>query len=358
MENVTTQTGVAATSSAPTPGSEADWARAFVASQPTPNQLEPDSEPTPGAPAEGAPEPTGAPANGEAEGDAGAKEAADGAAPEYEIGSLSDLAKYLEKTEDDLYNLNVRVKVDGKDDVKPLRDVVKSYQLDAHNTQKSQELSALRAQAEAAQKQHAELVKAQLEQLNAVGQYAQHMLNQEFQGVDWNQLKAQDPIGYITARQQYQDRQAAIGVYLQQVQQQSQQQQAQAQARQQAQFAETVKTLRAERPEWQSLETWNKDCSAIRSGLLEHGFKEDEIPFLLSSPAYLRTADAAAKYWALQKAQPEITKRVQAAPKFVKASGRSPNAPKTKAQKALADVAANPKDRRAQERAFEALTEA
>lgn len=339
----TTQAGVLQTAPA-APPTETNWADAFTAAEP--QKSEQAAAETKEAPAEQpATEPETKP---EAKPEAKTDES------EQPITSLKDLAAYLKANEDDLYDLNVPVKVDGREDTKSLRDIIKNYQLDAHVTQKSQEVSALRQQAEQLLQQHQQAAQAELQRLQSLAQLGQQMINQDFQGVDWAKLQAEDPVQYNTLRLAYSDRSNQINGYLQAVAQQSQQQQAQAVARQQAQIEATVKAVQAERPEWQNPEIFNKDCVAIRAEFLAHGFKQEDLPALLSSPAYLKAADAAAKYWALQKAKPEIEKKVVAAPKFVKASGSAAQ-PKTKAQAALSAFRSNPKNRDAQDAAFEAL---
>lgn len=337
-DTATTQQGVAApTQAAPELSQEDRMAAAFAASEAA-------NTPTP---------------SGQSAPDAAAPDAATPAEPDKDAGpeirTLADLTKFLEAQEDDIMNLEVPLNVDGQTMAKPLRDVIKGYQLDAHNTQKSQELSALRQKAEADFQQQQAAGQAYFQRLNALGQYAQEMINHDFKSVDWAQLQAQDPIGYVSKRQEFTDRQNALNAYLGQAQQQSQTLQAQAQQRQQAQVAETVKTVQAERPEWQSMETFNKDCDNIKAAVLKAGLPTQDLPLILSHPAYLRIADAATRYWALQAAAPAVEKRVAAAPKFVKPGARTMNQPKSKAQEALARVKADPRNQDKQAAAFEEL---
>jgi len=272
-----------------------------------------------------------------------------------EIRSLKDLTKFLNAQEDDVMNMEVDLNVDGQVMSKPLRDVIKGYQLDAHNTQKSQELSALRQQQEADFKAQQEAGQAYFTRLIALGTYAQELINNDFKNTDWAQLQAQDPIGYVTKRQEFTDRQNALNAYLGQAQQQAQTLQAQAQQRQQAQVAETVRTVQAERPEWRDMTAFNKDCDNIKAAVLKAGLPAQDLPFILSHPAYLRIADAATRYFALQAAAPAIEKRVNEAPKFVKPGTSQPRAPTSKAQEALKRVQADPKNQDKQAAAFEAL---
>lgn len=340
----TTQPGVAAPqaqpaaqpSPAPQLSQEERMANAFLANE---------------AATTGKPAPTGA-APSEAPAEQPAAAPADGTP---EIRTLADLTKFLEAQEDDIMGLEVPLNVDGQQMSKPLRDVIKGYQLDAHNTQKSQQLSELRAKAEADFKAQQEAGNAYFQKLNALGQYAQEQINHDFKSVDWAALERQDPARYVMLRQQFTDRQAAINTYLGQVDQHGQQLQAQAQQRQQAQVAETVKAVQEVRPEWRDMSTFNKDCDAIKAAVLKVGLPAQDLPMILSHPAYLLIADAATKYLALQAAQPAVEKKVAEAPKFVRPGARQTTNPKSKAQEAISRLRADPKNQDKQAAAFDAL---
>lgn len=265
----------------------------------------------------------------------------------FEFDSLDELAKQLDVPLDAILALKAETEVDGVKGQYTLADIRKGYQLDQHNQNKSKQLSADIEKYAAMQKQYQGYLDANnkaVEQHKALAQYAQLMLNNEFQGVNWQQLHIQDPIGYITQRQNYTDRQTQINNFLQQVDAQSQAQLAQANERQQAQVQETIKTAMARNPEWATPDAFNKACEGIRDAFLKHGIKAEVLPVLLSDPSYLEMADAATKYWNLQSKKSEVTQQVRQAPKLVKAGTRTGTVKQSNLANFKAQLKANPKD--------------
>ena len=265
----------------------------------------------------------------------------------FEFETVEELAKRLEVPVDAILALKYKTKVDEQEGEYPLAEVVKGFQLDKHNQNKSKELSTLQQKADATRQQYEAYqaaAKQNLDNLNALGKYANEMLTAEFQAVNWQQLQATDPIGYITARQNFQDRQSQIQTYLAQVNQQAQNQQAQAQTRQQAQIQDLLSNRASIRPEWADEGAFNKDTQAIRDTFLSHGFKAEELPTLLTNPAYLAAADAATRWWNLQKQKPEVTAQVRTAPKMIKGVARIGSVKTSDLTNSKAQLRANPKD--------------
>lgn len=309
MEHDATQQGAPAGAAAPAPAARENLAAAFgehmvdlnsAASPETPVTEEPQAEKA------------AAPETG---GEAGKEETTP------QLATLPELADYLETTPEEIYSLKVPVKVDGEAREVPLRDVIKSYQLESHVNNKSVEVSNLKKQAETERQQFQTLAAQELQRLQGMGQYAQQLINEDFHKVDWTALRATNPAEYSIKRQEFQERQTALNQYLTQVQQSHAQQQAQAQWGQQARLTEERQAALAKRPEWANTETFKKDYESIANGLRHAGFSEQEINSIADHRVLL-AADAAARYWALQQKKPEVTQRLKQAPKLVKPGSR------------------------------------
>lgn len=124
--------------------------------------------------------------------------------PEY-----ANLSDYLTKSQieaESFYRMPVTVKIDGKTQDVPLADVLKSYQLEADYTRKTQVLAEQRRAWEAEQTQLKANYTQQLEQAKQLLTIAQQQALHEFQGVDWNQLYAQDPGRFAAEQQRFQMR--------------------------------------------------------------------------------------------------------------------------------------------------------
>lgn len=91
------------------------------------------------------------------------EEADDGA---QDVQTLADLAAVLGVEADQLHNIRVPTKVNGEEAEVPLSQIVKSYQLESHLTQKSEQLSALQREAQEARERYSENIDQRVQQLD------------------------------------------------------------------------------------------------------------------------------------------------------------------------------------------------
>jgi hypothetical protein len=277
---------------------------------------------------------------------------------EPEISTLDELAKSLNLEPDELLNLQYTVKVDGRDEPKPLRDIIKSFQLEGHVNNKSIELSNKLKEHETQRQQFQQQTQQEIQRLQMLGGYAQQMIHAKFQNIDWNALRATDPVEYAAKWTEFQQESQNLSAYLNQVQVLQQQQQAQAQQGQQAKLAEERQALVAKRPEWGNPQTFRKDYQAISDHLKSLGFADAEINGI-TDHRHLLIVDAAARYAALQQKKPEIQKQVRTAPRIAKPGARQQRDPKSEKLAALRKTAAaNPRDEDAQAALMQHLLDA
>jgi len=276
--------------------------------------------------------------------------------PEEEGNTLKSLQDFLETNEidtEDFHNLNVKVKVDGKESEVPLKDVLKSYQLEGHVNNKSIELSNAQKQYEAERQQWQQRVQQELQQHQAVAQYANELINQDFSHIDWNELRANDPIEYQLKRQELSDRQQGVQGYLSQIGQLHQQAAQEQQQLVQAKLVEEVEHTLSAIPEWRDEGVRQKEIQQINSYLQKRGFSEGEIGQVLDHRIYPVARDAA-RYSALEASKPETTKRVRQAPRMTKPGirlGKNPNVKRK--EQTLAALKSNPRDIDVQAAAFD-----
>jgi hypothetical protein len=188
-----------------------------------------------------------------------------------------------------------------------------------------------------------------------LGQYAHQQLLGEFQSINWDQLKATDPIQWAIKSQEFQSRNAQIQSHLQQV---SQAQEADKQRSEQERLSvlpkERERMLDA-RPEWRDEGKFKEAQSAIRQAAHKLGFSDQELNGIYDHRVIL-ALDMVAKQQALQSAAPEALKRVRAAPIMAKPGTRTSRDPKAaKQQQAFDGWAKNPKSMAAQEAYFDTL---
>lgn len=277
----------------------------------------------------------------------------------FQFESLDELAKQLEVPVDALLALKTKTKVDDQEGEYALSEILKGFQLDKHNQNKSKSLSEAQSKVDAMRTQYEASFKAAQEytkNLTHLGNYAQEMLNIDIDAFNKSpeiqQLRYTNPTEYMIQKDNLQTRQQQISAYLAQVNQQSQSQQSQLQQQQNAQMEETLRNRASIRPEWADEGVFTKDTQAIREACLSSGLKAEELPLLLTNPAYLKMADAATRWMNLQKQKPEAVNRVKTAPKLVTAMSRTGTVKPSVSASLKAQLRANPKDSDVAEAAF------
>ena len=178
-----------------------------------------------------------------------------------------------EETEDPSYT----IKVDGEEYEVNLEELKAGYQRQSDYTRKSQALAEGRKENEAIQSERIRL--EQERQMYANGlqmlKEQQSAKLQEFKGVDWENLKEEDPYAYMLKKDEYRDAQDKARNAAQQqqiVQQQQQQQEAQSRATfVQDQYSQLVNAL----PEWDNKESTVKED--IRKFAISSGYAPEEV---------------------------------------------------------------------------------
>ena len=178
-----------------------------------------------------------------------------------------------EETEDPSYT----IKVDGEEYEVNLEELKAGYQRQSDYTRKSQALAEGRKENEAIQSERIRL--EQERQMYANGlqmlKEQQSAKLQEFKGVDWENLKEEDPYAYMLKKDEYRDAQDKARNAAQQqqiVQQQQQQQEAQSRATfVQDQYSQLVNAL----PEWGNKESTVKED--IRKFAISSGYAPEEV---------------------------------------------------------------------------------
>lgn len=289
-----------------------------------------------------------------------------GASPP-ETEPYASLDEFLTKSSldrDSFLELPVTVKVDGAESAVPLSKLLKSYQTDASVTHRSEALAEQRKAFEGEAAQARTQLQQQLQASQALWSLAQQNLNSEFQNVNWNQLRQDNPAEWSALRQQFVERQASINQYLAQTQ-------AGLQQTQNANLeVERTKMLEA-LPEWRDPEKFRAGREAIASYATSRGFTPAEMNAVLDHRYMLVLSDAA-RTKVLQaevdtlKAQ--LAGKTQAALKLVRSAppmaapgariSRDPKAARLEQVRQAANSGRLARDEVAQLAAFSALADA
>ena len=218
------------------------------------------------------------------------------------------------------------VKVDGEEIEVSLDELVSGYSRQSDYTRKTQELATERKELEEAM----QVMQQELEQNNtireqyiqATGQFiaASNGNLEQFSRIDWKALKEDDPIEYVTKRDEYREAQARIQ-HAQKLQHQAAEEAHQERAQLLQQHVAQEHKLMAEKvPEWADTEKRSALAGKIRSYAEGVGYAQEEIEGL-SDHRSLQVLIKAMKYDALQGGDIK-KKKIRNKPKLVK-SGTS-----------------------------------
>ena len=220
---------------------------------------------------------------------------------------------------------NYTVKVDGKDVEVTLEELQAGYSRQADYTRKSQVLAEQRKQMDdelSATQQERQRYSHALEQL---GDSTDFEINQ-FKDVDWNKLKADDPMAYIQQKDALRDLQDSKNKINAEKQKLQEQQEKEYKANMLKHRDEQLKLLSERLPDWTDPTKGPKLKQDIKGFALAKGFTEQEINMLIDARS-IEVLNNAMKYENLLNAK-IAKKKVKTVPKVTK-----PGAGVSKAEK-------------------------
>ena len=229
--------------------------------------------------------------------------------------------------EDLLYAVNIN----GEEHQIPLDELLKGYSRQSDYTRKTQELSEHRRELDAYQNQwNAEVQQIQAERQQYVAAL-QHVIENsmgsldQFATIDWEALKNDNPLEYITKRDEFREAQDKV--------RQSQYQQQQTQQLQQQEMTRTHQNVLHEEhgklvealPEWSEPQSRQKLSTDIKAYALSQGYTQEEINSLIDHRS-LMTLYKAMKFD--KASSPDVVnKKVKNKPKVIRAGS-----PRTKSE--------------------------
>lgn len=245
----------------------------------------------------------------------------DVAAVVAQLSSLEDLAEATGVDVEKLLDLQLPTKIDGKEGTARLRDLQRSYQLEAHINQKlatfDNDRKALEAQRVQVERQAAERLQS-LEQGLAI---LDRQLQGELASVNWQQLQDTNPAEFNSKYVAYQHRFGIAQDIAKQLAAEKHRQQASFQAAQKAWLDEQAKLLKIKSPKWSDDVKLNQDRAAIAEYAKGHGIDAKEFE-QIRDHRYLVILDEARQWAELQKQKPATLKRLKVAPKILRAGSK------------------------------------
>ena len=228
-----------------------------------------------------------------------------------------------EPDEEDEEELLYAVKIDGEEQEVTLDELMKGYSRQSDYTKKTQELSEGRKAIEQLYGQYnSEINAVQQERqqyISALSQVIEHSVAglDAYQNIDWETLKNEDPIDYLTKKEEQSAMQNQVAYNMQQRDQVAlAQKQQQAQRREHFRLSEQHRLVEA-LPEWSDSDTRTQLTNDMREYAINNGFTEQDLSGLIDH-RYFLTLMKAQKYDALQKSDVKA-KKVKNKPKVVRA---------------------------------------
>jgi len=222
------------------------------------------------------------------------------------------------------------VNINGEEHQVSLDELLKGYSRQSDYTRKTQELSDQRKEIEANHTQwNAEIQQIQMERqqyVNALQNVIENSMGSldQFATIDWNTLKNDNPLEYITKRDEYREVQDKVRQAQHQQQQAQQTYQQESQRNHQRVLQEEHGKLIEALPEWKEAQSRQQLSSEIKDYALSQGYTSEEIGSLIDHRS-LMTLYKAMKF---DKASSPnvVNKKVKNKPKVIRAGS-----PRTKA---------------------------
>jgi len=249
----------------------------------------------------------------------------EGSEQETDALELPELAGYLgyDAEKLDINNSGevvFKTKIDGKEGQATLSDLVKNHQLEGHLNKQNMEVVELKkqlsTQVEKSQERESQLGE-RLQQAEDLATIVYDSLLSEYESVDWNELRMDDPGEYSARQTDFQNRKNQISSQYQEIQTKKQETLT-------ANTQKSSETLQQEQAKlvdamgWKDVEKSKKDIVDISSyATSQGGYSQTEFNSI-SDYRFIVALSKAAKYDALQKQNPRITNKVKKAPKLVK----------------------------------------
>jgi hypothetical protein len=217
-------------------------------------------------------------------------------------------------------DIQIRLRVNGKDEKVDLKQAIAGTQFSRANDEKARVLADERKSFESERQQVAQAYQQQLQQIRGLGEMLQQKLMQDFQGVDWDRLRATDPGEWTAKQREFELRNQELqqaGQMLGQQMQAEQDQQSQQEAQQRAAILNSEREQMIDNnPSWRDEERMKGDLTKIVEYAKSSGFDDEELQDVI----YSRHVEVLKKAMLYDQGKTVADKKVKQAPKTQRAS--------------------------------------
>ena len=180
------------------------------------------------------------------------------------------------ESEDGQYMFNAII--DGETKPVPLSELAASYQLQGHVNNKSMALESERKEFDEVKTQVAQELQQRVQGVSKLGELAEQELVGDYNAINWDALRAEDPANWTALRQEFAEKAQKIQQVQQLAKEEGERLQAETQQKFQQQaeeyFKGELKAMIADNPEWADDTVRATKMSEIKSFLTNYGFTE------------------------------------------------------------------------------------
>ena len=218
----------------------------------------------------------------------------------------------------------VNVKVDGESSVIPMNDLIAGYQTNKSVTQRSQVLAEERKTFDSEKGQVEQVYRSKLDTVDKLASHLEKQLIGDFESINWEQLRQEDPAEYAALRQDYSTKASELQNIKSAIQTDSDSQKGEIDGQNQQKHQEYMKGQFAKmvenNPAWQDDDVRVSDMKGYKTFLNEaYGFTDQEFDTVFDARIIELMKDAKKFREGSKVAANKIKKPV---PKFQKSRGK------------------------------------
>lgn len=235
-------------------------------------------------------------------------------------GEPGSLAEYLGVDDDNLFEdetgkVMVKAKIDGEAKIVPFKEVIASYQLQGHVNNLSMALQKERGEFREIVKAKTEELQSKLNEAGVVVDVLNQQILAEYNSVDWDRMRLENPGEWAAAQQDFKARYQAIMDLKDKISNKAKESLSVQQEQQQQELAKTLaaenEKLLKMNPTWADQEVRKKEVGEIRSFLVSaYGFSESDMENVYDSRLIALIQDAMSYRKGKQKVEQSKTKQI------------------------------------------------
>jgi len=215
-----------------------------------------------------------------------AEEADEEGLQELEFSDLNDFAEALDVDVDTLLDkIQTKVKVNGQEIPVTLKELHSGYQKDADYRQKTSEIAETRRQFENIVDNLNTQYTQRIQEIDALASSLEQSYMEDYESIDWNKLRREDPANFAILKQDMEDRKqhianAKLKVHMER---ENQAQEIQNYIIQNV-VPQEMRKLAEYNPSWADQKQWSQDYNSMMTNLVQsYGFSPEEVATVYDS---------------------------------------------------------------------------